>query len=646
MKYSFFIGFLLLLAFPALSQTTYTTVKTTNPKSAKNYDHAITMIELGQLEEAHKLLRRAIDGDSLFVDAYIQTAGVRHDQGFLAEAELLFERALQLAPAYRKSVWLQLGLTEWKQDKFDQAEDHFKMYLSLEPTNQQDIALAETYLQRCSFSAAAMRNPVPFEPRKLGPGVNSENDEYLPSLTADGETLIFTRVTGNDENFFLSRPSPEGVWTTATPIDRVNTPQNEGAQTVSPDGKLLIFTACNRQGGAGRCDLYMTQYTNGQWSEVQNIGEPVNSGAWESQPSLSGDGNALFFASDRRGGKGGKDLWVSYRQADGTWGMPQNLGDSLNTREDEQGPFIHPDGQTLYFMSEGHPGMGGADIFFSRKRPDGTWGKPVNMGYPINSKSDEGLLVVSLDGKTAYFASNRPDLNPTLGFGRPTYDIFTFDLYEAARPSPVTYVKAIVRDAISGQPLQATAEIIDLQTGLTASSSATGKEGEFLIVLPTGKNYALNVSRPKYLFYSDHFELKEPSSAEKPYLLEIGLQPIPGNGVATEGKAIVLKNVFFAFGSAALLPESIAELEKLKKLLADNPGLRIQINGHTDNVGSDEANQVLSQQRAKAVYSYLAEQGIDKTRLRFKGFGETLPVDTNDTDEGRQNNRRTEFVVF
>ncbi len=646
MKYALLALILCAYSAPGFAQAVFNTVKTTNARSAKDYERAMTMIELGQLEEANNLLSRAIKVDSLFIDAIIQLAGVRHDQGQLADAEQQFEKVLQIAPGYRKTVWLQLGLTEWRLDKFDEAEDHFKGFLALDPSNEQDIALAKGYLAKCAFSASAMRNPVPFQPRKLGPEVNTDNDEYLPSLTADAKTLIFTRVIGNDENFYLSQQTPEGNWTSASPIDRVNTPENEGAQTVSPDGRRLIFTACNRPGGVGKCDLYVTEYQNGQWTPVRNMGEPVNSGAWESQPSLSGDGNALFFAANRSGGKGGKDLWVSNRLADGTWAVPQNLGDSLNTGRDEQGPFIHPDGQTLYFMSDGHPGMGGADIFFSRKGVDGAWGKPVNMGYPINSKSDEGLLVVSLDGKTAYFASNRSDLNPTLAYGKPTYDIFAFDLHEAARPLPVTYVKAIVRDARTKAPLQATAEIIDLGSGLSTFSATTGKDGEFLVVLPAGKNYSLNVSRPKYLFYSDHFELHEPSSADKPYLLEIELFPVPENGAPATENAIVLKNVFFEFGSAALLPASLSELEKLRKLLLDNPGLRIQINGHTDNVGADAANQLLSEQRAKAVYTWLLDKGIEKARLRFKGFGETRPVDTNDSDPGRQKNRRTEFETF
>ena len=643
-------AFCLLFAWQVQAQPAYTTLKTADKRALKNYDRALTMIELGYMEQAFQLMARAVETDSFFVDAYFQMAAIRHDQGMLAESEQLFEQALAIAPTYKTTPWLQLAITEWRQDKFDEAEAHFREYLALDPPNARDVAMAQDYLERCAFSAEAMRNPVPFAPRKLGPEINTERDEYLPSFTADGHTLIFTRVVEGrliNEDFYRSRQGEDGSWEEARPIDRVNTEENEGAQTVSADGRQLIFTACNRAGGLGRCDLYFTEFKWGAWTDVQNLGPPVNTGAWESQPSLSADGRALYFASDRPGGKGGIDLWVSFRQPDGSWGTPQNLGDSLNTSGDEQGPFIHPDGQTLYFMSDGHPGMGGADIYFSRLREDGAWSAPVNMGYPINSNSDEGLLVVSLDGQTAYFASNRKDLDPTYDGRRPSYDLYAFDLYEAARPAPVTYVKASVRDAETRRPLIAGVEFTDLGTGQTAVSSVTAEDGQFLIVLPQGKNYALNVTKEGYLFFSEHFELKALHSAEEPFLLEIDLQPIPDGALTAEQEVpVVLKNVFFAFGSAELLPESVTELELLRELLEANPDLRIQINGHTDDVGSDADNQLLSEQRAKAVYTYLVEQGIAKDRLRYKGFGESRPVGTNETEAGRQQNRRTEFVVF
>lgn len=639
---------LLLVCFTAsMAQTAYTTVKTTKARNVKTYDQAMQLIDLGQLDQAFQLLSQTVKSDSLFADAYIQMAGIRHDQGFLEEADKWFNHALRIAPDYRKSVWLQSGLTKWRLDKYDEAETHLKKFLALDPANEREISLAQTYIRRSEFAAEAMRNPVPFVARTLGPEINTPGDEYLPSFTADGSALIFTRVVDNQEDFYISRQTPDGGWGPAEPIDQINTDNNEGAQTVSADGRLLIFTACNRPGGLGRCDLYMSEYVDGKWTQVVNMGEPVNSGAWESQPSLSADGKALYFASDRSGGKGGKDIWVSLRQADGRWGAPQNLGDTINTPREEQGPFIHPDGQTLYFMSDGHPGMGGADIFYSRLNDHGAWGTPINIGYPINSKSDEGLLVVSLDGKTAYFASNRQGLQPTLNErGQPSYDLYEFDLYPEARPAPVTYVKAVVRDAITSAPLQAEVEFSDLFDGKIFSSATTDKNGQFLVVLPIGRNYALNVSKAKYLFFSEFFELKEAASAENPFLLEIGLQPIPEPMAVEAARPIVLKNVFFASGSASLLPESIAELERLRALLLDNPTLRIQINGHTDSVGSDADNQVLSENRAKAVYTYLLENGIGEERLRFKGFGESKPLDTNDTEQGRQLNRRTEFVAF
>ncbi|MEK7254279.1 MAG: hypothetical protein AAB316_06005, partial [Bacteroidota bacterium] len=328
----------------------------------------------------------------------------------------------------------------------------------------------------------------------------------------------------------------------------------------------------DRPGGLGRCDLYFSELVNGKWTQVKNIGAPVNSAAYESLPSLSADGKTLFFTSERRGGLGGLDLWFSQRQLDGKWGEPQNLGAPVNSNSSDQAPFIHPDGQTLYFMSKGHPGLGEYDLFLSRRQPDGKWGEPQNLGFPINTKGNEGAFTVSLDGKTAYFATDKEG-----GLGK--NDIYTFDLHEAAQPQPVTYVKATVSDSETKAKLSANVEFVDLATGLVFVSAVTDNGGEFLVTLPAGKDYSLNVSKEKYLFYSENFALAHGGSLEKPFLLDIPLPPIPAGGAGdpeSKSKPIVLKNVFFETGSAALKKESLTELNRLKKLLEDNPSLKIQ----------------------------------------------------------------------
>ena len=602
----------------------------------------------GQLDAAVNDFGKALLMDPTFIDAQIEWANVKNQQGKLAEAELGYEKVLAIDPNYEVNVFYSLAIVEFEQKKYDHAVEHFEKFLSTsEKISEKRKEKAGRYLKSIRFVVEAQRNPVPFKPVNLGPNINTARSEYFPTLTADGNTLIYCTLQGSPnsyrhEDFFRSRKF-NGEWQKGEPITAINTIENEGSQTISADGKLLIFTACNRPGSLGGCDLYFSEWVNGEMTPVKNIGPPVNSGMLETQPSLSADGRTLYFVRAPRNWEGNSDIWVSHRLPNREWGEPQKLGSEINSSEQEQCPFIHPDGQTLYFLSEGHLGMGGIDIFYSRLQSGGTWGQPQNIGYPINSIQNEGPLTVSLDGKTAYFASEREG-----GYGE--NDIYSFELYEEARPQPVTYVKAVVSDAETGKALSAQIEFTDVASGKLFASAVTENDGEFLVTLPAGRDYALNVSKEKYLFYSENFALTHAGTFDQPYLLEIPLTPIPdglaGTGDLAKAKPIVLKNVFFETGSAALKKESLTELNRLKKLMDDNLSLKIQINGHTDNVGSESGNLKLSDDRAKAVYDFLVTNKIDAKRLKFKGFGEAMPVASNDTEAGRQQNRRTEFVII
>ena len=469
-----------------------------------------------------------------------------------------------------------------------------------------------------------------FTPENLGDSINSKLLEYFPSVTIDGNTLVFTRRIGQ-EDFFVSEKK-NGVWSTAVSLPgNLNTEENEGAQTISQDGRMLIFTGCNMEDGQGSCDLYVSYLTKNGWGERINMGRIINTEYWESQPSLSPDKRTLYFAARDPSGFGGSDLFVCYLQANGQWGTPRNMGPEINTSGDESCPFIHADNQTFYFTSNGHPGYGGTDLYFMRQQPDGKWGKPQNLGYPVNTIDDEGSLIIASDGKTAYYASDGAD-------SRGGLDIYSFQLPNQVRPFKTLWVKGNVFDEKTKQGLPSAVELINLATAQTISKVQTDEEGNYLITLPIGNDYAFNVNRKGYLFYSENFFLKQ-SSTDTTYTINIPLTPIEINA------SIVLKNIFFDVNKAELKQESMIELDRVIQLLKENPAVKIEIGGHTDNVGKPADNLVLSNNRAKSVINYFLYKGIPADRISSKGFGETKPVAENTSEAGRAKNRRTELRV-
>ncbi len=652
-----FLLFFLLIYFSAglLSGQSYVTKDKVGKKKLKQYEQALAYARDSRWGKALDILRPLTEDKNFFVDAWLLMGDVYYDGRNLAKAEETYERVLNEAPGYRVITWYKVAMCEWRQGKEKEAIAHLQTYLDTGRGGELQRKRAAKELEQLRFSVEAKKHPVPFEPRKLGPEINTGAAEYSPVLTADGEMLLFVRVTEEGgEDFYICRKAKD-EWQDAEPLFQLNTPLNEGAPVISSDGKYLIFTACNRKGGYGSCDLYFSKRTStGGWTPPENLGPPINTSAWESLPSLSPDGKLLYFASSREGGLGGKDIWVSKRLRNGKWSKPKNLGPNINTEDDELAPFIHADGKTLYFMSSGHPGMGGFDIYYSRLQDDGTWGKAVNMGYPINESGDEGALFVTPDGRTAFFASTGEKGGPGSGSSfestqsRRTTDIYTFDLPEEARAHPATYAKIAVYDKETGSPLRAIVTVRDLKNkGRYIWRAQADEQGEMLCLLPLGSDYSLEIYHNGYLFYSDHFALAEEHSPDNPFYLSVGLIPVPKEEDLAKAlkEPVVLRNVFFDSGSAELREESHYELDRLARLLKENYQLKIEIRGHTDEVGTEADNLALSQRRAKAVVEYLLAKGIDPSRLSSRGFGESQPVADNDTPEGRQLNRRTEFVV-
>ncbi len=646
-------------SFFATAQTEFHTQTSTTKKALRAFENGIIFDNRNDVEKAAEAFSDATEEDSIFVDAFFELANVQAKLKNFTAAKTNFEKVLALAPDFHPNILLSLAMAEWELDKFGEAATHADAFLAKNPPSEKMKRLAKRLSENARFSENAVKNPVPFSPKSLGIGVNSPESEYLPSLTADGETLIFTRLDGGfDENFYVSEKNDSlggsgaksSDWSLAKPVVEVNTNENEGAEAISADGTWLVFTACNRRNdnSQGSCDLYWSQQKKTGWTKPQPFSATINSRDWDAQPCISADGKTLIFSSERLGGVGGRDFWFSERTA-GKWSPPKNLGDKVNTIYDEQCPFLHPDGQTLYFTSNGHPGLGDNDLYVSRRQPDGSWGRPENLGFPINTKSQEGTLVVSLDGRTAYFSSTK-----TGGTGK--NDLYSFDLPEAVRPKPVTYVKAKVRDAVTRQSIVAQVEFVDLSNGEVFAEASTKSDGTFLTCLPLGKNYALNVSKKKYLFATENFSLAGNADFSKPFLLEILLQPIenqtatnPGESLEktpTVGRPVVLNNVFFDSGKSELLRESAIELNRLAELMLENPSLKFQINGHTDSDGDEILNQKLSEARAKSVFDFLVSKNVPAERLSFRGFGETMPIDSNDSEAGKARNRRTEFEVM
>lgn len=611
---------------------------------------ARSALDLGQFPEAKadldKLIADNPDQAQLY---YLRSIAFKETGDFSSAIEDVKSGMARKAGGDEKT-YRELGDLYGKNGQFTEAVQALEAYASstFVTTKAERRETAAALLTRARTARDLAANPVPFSPKPVPGGINTpDNMEYFPSLSTDGQTMILTRrVNGQQEDFYLSEKLEDGSWSVAAPLDGVNTEFNEGAQSITADGNYLVYTACDRPDGAGSCDLYFSERDEeGNWSDALNLGPEVNTRDYEAQPSISADGALLFFASRRPGGVGGTDLYLCARLPSGKWSRPVNLGTTVNTKGDEEYPFWSPDGATLYFTSDGHPGLGGDDLFRSGLSPDNKWLEPTNLGYPINTAVDETNIFVALDGSTAYFSKGQRSPET----GKMDVDIYQFNLPEDLRPAPTTYVKATVTDAETGRPLVATVRLRSLDQKAPPTSRQTGKSGSFLAVLPAGKDYALTVDLDGYLFYSDRFSLAEGLAQSGPYGLNIALQPVKEGPVVSDRAeadgAIAFRNVLFASGNAELLPVSGDELDRLAELLTKAPGYSVEIVGHTDDVGEEDDNLLLSQQRAKSVRDYLITAGIAPERITTRGDGEANPVDTNATEAGKARNRRTTFKL-
>ena len=634
-----------LLVAAVVADAQHEALTTTNSERAKSYYYrAKGFFNRRDFVNAEIEINKAIAADERFLEAYLLKAELCNDGGFneCVIESLLAARAID--STFYPYLDYNLAGACYENGQYVDAKYYYSIFLTNPKANAKSKELAQQYINKCQVAIEFVNHPVPFEPKSLGPDLELPYEQYWPSLSLDGKTLVFTMMLPDSlhfrpdgsimmqEDFYVTR-FIDGKWEPAVPIGApINTTGNEGAQQISADGNTLVFTGCNRRDGFGKCDIYFAKKNiYGQWGRPYNAGGIVNAASADKQPCLSPDGRYLYFSSDRAGGLGKMDIWVSELDANGKWGKPRNLGAPINTPGDDICPFIHPDNQTLYFSSDGHPGLGNKDIFMSRRDSTGKWSEPVNLGYPINSHREEIGLVVDNQGTTAYFSSNAYSA---------TKNIYTFDVPEAVRPNPVSYVSGLVTDAKTHRPLKAQVQLLNLMSGDTVMSVVSSAEtGDFLVSLPVGRQYAMLATSPGYLFNSQHFNLEGTYTATKPYTVNISLEK-PEIGSNT-----ILRNIFFKFDSFELMPQSFVELSQMAAFIKGSTGIKFEIGGHTDNVGKDAYNQQLSEKRAKTVCDYLITKGVDASQLSFKGYGATAPIGDNATPEGREKNRRTELKV-
>lgn len=612
------------------------------------------------------LMLQAIEKDPKFWEAHLVIAEFYEATKQYKDAIKHFEDALAINPNHTTtgSTYFYLANVQQLSGDYEGAIKNLNFYVQNRNANPDLVNQAYAMRENCEFASEAMKNPYPFEPINMGPGINTKDPEYYPTITVDGRMVLFTRriddqrvpVFKKQEDFYFSKLSERNIWGTAEPMpSNINTLLNEGAPTISADGRSLIFAACSDQSGNddygqgrtgyGSCDLFYTKKLGNRWTNPINLPGYVNSFSWESQPSLSSDGKTLYFIRrvNKKGEAPNTDIFVTHLQNDGNWGKPERLPFTINTPLSEESVLIHPDGRTLYFASRGHKGMGGSDLYMSRMDDEGNWGKPINLGYPINTKADENSLMVSPDGEVGFFASDREG-----GYG--DLDIYWFNLPENLRPVKTLYFEGNVFDLTNRKPLGGKFQLIDLKTGKEVIySEADPETGEFMVSLPVNRDYALNVSYPGYNFFSQNFNMTNPNDLEAIHM-DVPMSPL------SAAKPTILKNVFFDLGKATLRPESGVELNKLVEFLLANPTIHIELGGHTDTRGDAVENMTLSTNRAKAVYDYIVNRGITAERLTYKGYGETVNINSDEMisklatdiekEAAHQENRRTEYKII
>ena len=644
---------------------------TTSDKKAYTICQEANEMAMGAGKDPSKLkaavakYSEALERDPNYMDALFAQADLYRELRQPNNQINCIMRAVGIDSTYYVTAYYHCAVALCQKERFEEALHWFDLFDRFSEGKKIKLKQDKRWRQKAMSVLAMMKNPVPFEPRYPSDYIEQTPFEtYWPSMSLDETELVMTsrlpldtvefhkdptmiaRINNNETHedlYCLRRDDTQATWRPLEPIYDINTDFNEGTQSLSPDGRWMFYTACGYKDSKGSCDIYFSQRTATGWTKGVNIGAPVNSSQWETQPCFSADGKTLYFVRGRANStmRNGNIMMAKVKGVNRAgipiFDMPKELGDSINTQGDESHPYICHDGKTLFFSSDTWPGVGCKDIFVSRLKEDGTWSTPKNIGYPINNTDDDEGLVVTANGVTGYYNSVR-EVD-----GRRKREVKMFDLYPEIRPEPVPFVRGYISDCDTKRPIDATILLDRISDGANIVTSRTLPDGSFTTALPGKDNYLLSVNAKGYFFRTYKFEVNDVSQMHGPITLtadKVCLSPLK------IGNKIALRNIYFDTDKWDIKPESKVELDKLVKIMKENPTLRIEISGHTDSRASVKHNQVLSENRAKSTVDYLVNHGIERSRFKTVGYGLSQPCATNETEEGRALNRRIEAKII
>jgi outer membrane protein OmpA-like peptidoglycan-associated protein len=642
-----------------------------NKKAIALYEKALDKKKYKK-EERMEFLRKAIELEPDYAEANFQlgvelvTYSKLNDSPF-TPAIPFFKKAVEVCPQIHSEPYYYIGFDYYERlindtaimwlEKFIQFKDDDDKKFS-ERDYAGEIDNAKGMIKYAKKESALKKKIVAFDP-KVVPGISTKQSEYLPCISPDQQLFFFTRTVPDDnksktpwvtdkerEVFMQSKRGADGQFDEGKLMPYpFNQTSNEGGATVTIDNKVLYYAQSRPEGGSSlNTDIYYTSCIGGQWSEIKKVPVINHPVYWDSQPSISKDGNTMIFASDRPGGYGKLDLWITYRDpSNRMWTTPKNLGPKINTPENEKTPFLHSDSETLYFSSDGLFGFGGFDIFYARKDEKGAWKTPENIGSPINDEGDDAGFFVSGDASTGYFCSYNEGKVAGKGIGK--YDVYQFELYKEARPQAVIIVKGEIKKEDAKPLTNFSVEVKNLRTHEKTQAVVDSVTGHYAVALLVDKNKNDNIvitaNADNHAFTSQVVKVDSKVTFKDPPKTEV--MPIQK---AEKGKSFVLNNIYYSTGAADLYPESFLILDEFAEYLKEHPKMKVEIQGHTDNVGGVADNIKLSQDRANNTMKYLISKGVNTDNITAKGYGPNKPIADNTTVEGKAKNRRTEFMIL